>query len=335
MKPKSLPGKAIWLVVSSLTALSLISMCQPSIARNVLAVLTLYALKMDRVNIPCPSLTMRPQPAEVQLPQTYEAARDSRADYLVGLYDFARGKLSTAEIHISRSANSPSESLPIYYLWAGCLKESLGDEAGAVEAWRAARARDYFMRKGDAYFSRGNYAKSLQEYTVVVRIEPSFANGWLGVAAAQQNLATVNLARWDDMLASAKTALALAPDDPQAYYLVGYGLWLSGGDLREAELNLRWALNKRAYWGDAYTLGRMLLDQGVAGEPTVLMQKALTLKNDNDEIRAQLVRAYLAEGQCVAAQQEARRALAMNPAQQERLRQICGAYNACKCILDH
>ena len=334
MNSKSLPGKAIWLVVSSLTTLTLMSMCQPSIARNVLAAFTLYALKMDRANIPCPSLTTNPQLDSVQLPTMYESARDSRADYLVGLYDFARGKLSSAEIQISHSANSSSEPLPIYYLWAGCLKEALGDEVGAVEEWRAGGAREYFMRKGYAYFSQGNYAESLREYTVVIRIEPAFANGWLGVAAAQQNLATVNRARWADMLTSAKTALALAPDDPQAHYLVGYGLWLSGGDVREAELNLRWALNKRAYWGDAYSLGRMLLDQGVAGEPTALMQKALSLKSDNDEIRAQLVRAYLAEGQCAVAQQEARRALERNPAQQERLRQICGAYNACKCIFD-
>jgi Tfp pilus assembly protein PilF len=264
----------------------------------------------------------------------YEAAQDSRTDYLVGLYDVARGKLSTAERSMSRSVNSPSEALPIYYLWAGCLKEAIGDKAGAVEEWRAARARDYFMRKGDSFFSRGDYADALREYSIVVRIEPTFADGWLGVAASQQNLATVNHAQWSDMLISAQTALALAPQDPQAHYLVGYGLWLSGGDAREAELQLRWALNKRAYWGDAYSLGRMLLDQGVADEPTALMQKALSLKSDNDEVRAQLVRAYLAEGQCAAAQQEARRALERNPAQQERLRQICDAYNACKCIFD-
>ena len=82
----------------------------------------------------------------------------------------------------------------------------------------------------------------------------------------------MNRARWADAH-SAKTAFGVASDDPQAHYLVGYGLWLSGGDVREAELNLRWALNKRAYWGDAYALGRMSLDQGVAGEPTALMQK--------------------------------------------------------------
>ncbi|MBI5715324.1 MAG: hypothetical protein HZC38_18155 [Chloroflexi bacterium] len=327
--------KGAWLVVSSLTVLTLLSMSQTSITRNVLAAFTLYALRMDRANIPCPFLSPRPQPDEIQISQMYEVAQDSRADYLIGLYDFARGKLSTAEIHISRSANSSSDALPIYSLWAGCLKEALGDEVGAADEWRAARARDYFMRKGDSFFSRGDYAESLREYTIVVRIEPTFADGWLGVAASQQNLATVNRAQWSDMLISAQTALALAPQDPQAHYLVGYGLWLSGGDVRQAESHLRWALNKRAYWGDVYTLGRMLLDQGVAGEPTALMQKALSLKTDNDEIRAQLVRAYLAEGQCVAAQQEARRALALNPSQRERLQQICDAYNACGCVFDH
>ena len=95
----------------------------------------------------------------------YEAARDSRTDYLVGLYDVARGKLSTAERSMNRSVNSPSEALPIYYLWAGCLKEALGDEVGAVEEWRAGGAREYFMRKGYAYLVKAATMRNLCEST--------------------------------------------------------------------------------------------------------------------------------------------------------------------------
>ena len=212
--------------------------------------------------------------------------------------------------------------------WRGFAACAAADQQKAVRAWRAAGAEQYFLTRGAVYFREQKYAQALVMYDIATRVVPNSPTAWLDRAATEMNLATSGLITWSQMLYSAERALSLRCDDPQAHYLVGYALWLSGANVTRAEQEFRWSLGRRRYWGDAYALGRLLLDSGRAGEPTVLMHRALSLFDDS-EIRAQLVRAYLAEGRCSEARQAYAEALRVNPMQRSRLQVICNSYRSC------
>jgi tetratricopeptide (TPR) repeat protein len=215
----------------------------------------------------------------------------------------------------------PDATSPLTQFWRGFAARAAGDQQKAMHAWRAADAGQYFLTCGSIEFRKRDYVQALVMYDTATMLTPSSPTAWLDRAATEMNLASVGLVGWDQMLYSSERALNLRPEDPQAHFLVGYALWLSNRNVTRAEQEFRWALARRNYWGDAYALGRLLLDSGRAGEPTALMSKALSLY-DEAEIRAQLIRAYLAEGRCSEARQLYGEALRANPGQRPRLQAI-------------
>jgi tetratricopeptide (TPR) repeat protein len=260
------------------------------------------------------------------------AEEETRTSLMRGLLLLAQDKPSQAIERFRRAAMTKREpDALLAHFWMGCAAYRLGDERIAIGEWRSAAALNYFLTNGDALRAKGQYAAAVEFYAVATRLDPVSAQAWLGLAGAQQNLATVGKTAWADMLRSAERVLVVAPLDPQAHYLVGYGLFLSGGDASRAEAELRWALGRRVYWADSYMLGSMLLDRGVSGEPVVLMRRALSLSGENNQIRVQLVRAYLAEGQCEQARLTYKEALQVNPEDRGQLESICRTYSVCNC----
>ncbi len=215
-------------------------------------------------------------------------------------------------------------------LWRGCAAHAAGDVDRASTEWRLAGADTYFLTHARAAVARGDHGLALQLYQLISEVDPESPAAWRGTAAAQMNLATVGQAAWADMTRSASRALALAPDDPEAHYLHGYALWLSGADLQEAERELRWAVQRRGDWGELYSLARLLLDDGRPAESSGLLQRALK-QVDHQEVNAQLVRAYLATGACDDARRLFGELVARDDGGRDRLQQLCAAASACSC----
>ena len=254
---------------------------------------------------------------------------NQRIDILSGLLALARGDAPQAKLVLSQVlANGIGR--PTDQLWLGCAAFRAGEPPLAITAWREAGALDYFILRGYDALVRRDEATALTLYQIAAQIEPDSAEAWLGIAFARQHLALRGQAQWEDMLQAAERALALAPEEPRAHYLVGYALWYLKRDPERTERELRWALEHRDDWLDAYALGRFLLDQGRAGEPTQLIQRALFMQ-DIPMVRVQMVRAYLSEGRCADAQREYAIAVQRFPGLEEDLLAICRAYPVCPC----
>jgi hypothetical protein len=256
-------------------------------------------------------------------------AGDDRSRVLSGVFGLARSDPPQAMLVLSQALAGDIGRPPDRF-WLGCTAFQAGENAQAIRAWREAGALDYFILRGYHALVRRDEVTALTLYQIAAQIEPESSEAWLGVAEAQQLLALRGEAQWHDMLRAAERALALTPEEPQAHYLVGYGLWFLAREPGRTERELRWALEHRDNWLDAYALGRFLLDQGRAGEATQLMQRVL-LTQDIPMVRGQMVRAYLAEGRCTDARREYAIALQRFPGLEEELLAMCIAYPACHC----
>jgi tetratricopeptide (TPR) repeat protein len=213
----------------------------------------------------------------------------------------------------------------------GCRAYALGKTSEAVTAWRAAGAEPFFLVDGFSYAKRGEYRWALGQYQVAALINPRSVQAWTGVTAAQMNLATTGQVPFADMQESAGRLVALTPDDPQAHYLLGYALWLARRDPRDAERELRWALDRRKGEDEAYALGRMLLDEkGRAADAIPLLEYAAA-RVANPEVHVVLMQAYMAVGRCDDGHVVYRAVLARNPDQRARLRQACQLSPGCPC----
>lgn len=293
--------------------------------RNLVAFNTLQTVQFVRDIGDCPELTLVP-PAGTVSPGIQVQPREQ---YFSGIQALASGQPQRA-YDLFRQMGESITSPALDSFWLGCAAWRNQETQQAIEAWKISPALAYFLGHADYAFEQHDYATALRLYQRSAALAPDSVKAQLGIAAALQNLATAGQARWQDALAAAEAALSLAPDDPQSHYLVGYALWLLKQNLPRAEQELRWALNRRAHWADAYSLGRLLLDEGRTGEPTQLLERALT-QFDLPTIRGQLVRAYLADGNCTAAGTEYTRALARFPQLRAELDGICARYPACRC----
>lgn len=212
----------------------------------------------------------------------------------------------------------------------GCAAYAAGNTSEAVGEWRAAGAEPFFLVSGFSYVKRGDHKQALGQYQVAALINPSSVEAWTGVTAAQMNLATTAEVPWADMLEAAQRLVALAPEDPQAHYLLGYALWLSRRDPRDAERELRWVFERRRGGDEAYGLGRMILDEGRATDAMPLLEYAAA-RLENPEVHAVLMQAYVALGRCDDGRAVYRAVLSRAPDQRTRLRQVCRSYPACPC----
>lgn len=254
---------------------------------------------------------------------------DQRIDILSGLLELARGNATQAQPILGQAlADDIGRSSDQF--WLGCAAFRAGDSSPAITAWREAGALDYFILRGYSALIHHDEATALALYQIAAQIEPDSAEAWLGIAFARQHLALRSQVQWEDVLQAAERALALAPEEPRAHYLVGYALWYLERDSERTERELRWALEHRDDWLDAYALGRFLLDQGRTGEPMQLLQRALFMQ-DIPMVRGQMVRVYLSEGRCADAQREYAIALQRFPELEDDLLAICQAYPVCRC----
>lgn len=297
-----------------------------TIERNAASVAFLRAIRFSDNAGVCHGLESTGRHEEV-VPR--ESGGDPRTDILSGLVALARGDASQAVLDLSQAPTDDIERPPDRF-WLGCAAFLAGETALATRAWREAGALDYFILRGYDALVRRNEATALALYQIASQVEPESAEAWLGIAAAQQLLALRGEAQWGDMLRTAERALALAQEEPQAHYLVGYALWFLKRDPGRTESELRWALEHRDDWLDSYVLGSFLLDQARAGEPTQLIQRAL-LTQDIPMVRTQMVRAYLSEGRCTDAQREYAIALQRFPELEEELVATCQTYPMCGC----
>lgn len=296
-----------------------------AVNRNLAAFGTLKTVQFVRDAGDCPELVLVPPTYTV----TSSIQAQPREQYFMGIQALASGQPQRADELFSRLGQSIT-SPALDSFWLGCAAWRNQETGNAIQAWKGAGALPYFFGHADYAFAQHDYATALRLYQRAAALAPNSAKAQLGIAAALQNLATAGQARWQDALAAAEAALALAPEDPQSHYLVGYALWLLKQDLPRAEQELRWALARREHWADAYSLARLLLDEGHSGEPTQLLERAQK-QFDLPTIRGQLVRAYLADGNCRAARNEYTRAVARFPNLQEELDSICARYSACHC----
>lgn len=247
------------------------------------------------------------------------------ASLLRALYAAYQGDLETSRKALAQ------ESGPVERFWLGCVLDRMRRHEDAVVAWRGAACAQYFETAAYRAFGGGDFVRALEGFRLVTEITPGSAAAWMMTAGAIQNLATAGKVPWRDMLGPAERAVVLAPADAQAHYLFGYALWLSKTDYPRAEKELRWAWDRRRSWTDSYMLGSFLLDEGMPGsEPAKLLEHALSQGPGEDELRAQLLRAYLREGRRLAALNVYRAALRKNPLQASRLRSICKEFSDCE-----
>jgi len=275
---------------------------------------------------PCPNLNLTNSAALDATVNELDAAKDARSQQLEGLYYFAKDDWENA----TRVLDAAPHVTNVDSFWLGCAEYKSGDVTQAIVDWQHADAGDYFRTVAyQIHVTQGAWL-ALPYAQIATQIEPDSAAAWLELAQAELDRATQGKFSWTELLDSAERALSLAPQNPQAHYLVGFALWGSHGDLNRAEEELRLAWNATGQWLDGYVLAQVLLDEGKRGEPTVLMQKVLE-QEDNANVRYLLVRAYVADGKCAEAMQAAEAARIKFPQFKINFGDFCKGGQGCGC----
>ena len=226
--------------------------------RNLYALNTLRRVRLIQDVGNCPELALT---LESTIAPEQEPNDNSRQNFFTGILALAAGQPESAYGYFEHMLETKSPDL-LDSFWLGCAALATGDLETAIEHWRAGGLAPYFANHGDSAFNSGDYVTALRLYERAAAVTPDSARAWLGMTASLLNLASAQQADWEDMLAKAEHTLTLAPDNPHAHYLVGYALFFLNSDLPRAEGELRWALEHRRYWGDAYVLARLLLERG-------------------------------------------------------------------------
>jgi eukaryotic-like serine/threonine-protein kinase len=172
------------------------------------------------------------------------------------------------------------------------------------------------------YQARGEYARAEAEYRQVrerqerlVRENPEVPEYQSRLAQTESNLGKLYRAagRWDQALTSYRRAIALKPDDAEAYNNLGNAL-LDQKKPGEAEAAYRRAIALRPHFPEAYIhLGAALRDQKRLGEAVAAFRKAIELRADFPEAYIHLGNALRDRKQLAEAVAAYRQAIDLDP----------------------
>lgn len=282
-------------------------------------------ISRDGANI-CPALRISNEDGLEDIFKRLENSGLARLQQILGLYFFAAHDASAAW----RTLESANNNSPVDEFWLGCAAYANGDLQRAVAAWRRAKAAQYFVNYGAKMGTGGNNADAIRFYSIASQIAPGDANAWLGLAQYQLNLAYLGKVSWQATLDSAERALALAPENLQAHFLVGSALLGGKTDLPRAAQELRFVFTQRGGWIEEYVLADALLGLGQVAEATALLEHALQVR-DGPVVRFHLVRAYLAAGRCSLGIESMQDALLRYPDLQSGFENLCRGNSTCPC----
>ncbi len=273
----------------------------------------------------CPALSLTNPAAFDTTVNELQVSDEARLQQIEGLYFLAKGEGQDAERVLAAAPHTTA----VDSFWLGCAAYKNGDLKQAIEQWQRADAGEYFTRVAHTIHVTQGAGHALPNYQIAVQVAPNSSQAWLGLAQAELDLAFAGKFAWNEMLDSAQHALALAPENGQAHYLVGWGLRGTNTDLAGAERELRIAFQKTNGWIEEYSLASVLLDEGKADEATPLLEDAVK-RQDSATVETLLVRAYLMQGRCDDAAQRERIAVKAYPQLHDELTRLC-ASSGCEC----
>ncbi|MEA3308679.1 MAG: tetratricopeptide repeat protein [Chloroflexota bacterium] len=97
----------------------------------------------------------------------------------------------------------------------GQILETQGEQAAALEAWRAAGAAQYFLQQGQTRVREGDFEAAVRSYELALEIQPDLYEGYEHLARALQRLGLK-----EEALTALSSAVALEPEtSPQRYLL--------------------------------------------------------------------------------------------------------------------
>ena len=120
----------------------------------------------------------------------------------------------SAERAISRAAALAPRDVSARFVFGQALAAH-GQEAHAVEEWRAAGAAEYFVNRGLTLAGTGDYAGAVEQYERALAIVPDLADGYYYLGRALSGLG-----QQEESLAALESAAALEPSSSPRRYML-------------------------------------------------------------------------------------------------------------------
>jgi tetratricopeptide (TPR) repeat protein len=237
------------------------------------------------------------------LSQALEAKpTDNPVRGLLGMAYFASEKFADAAKTFSPLGVQGMQDSTVGYAWATSLARSNDPKKASVvlgEFEKVNHSKDALLLIGQLWIEIGDYGRAVTALHGALRADPALPRAHYFAGQAD-----IRWEHWADAASEFQAELALAPDDLDAKYNLGF-VYMQESKTDEAAALFEQVLSAHPDHANAqYQMGKILLDRGRLPEAVEHLEAATRLSPQTDYMHYQLQAAYRKESRIADADRE-------------------------------